>query len=55
MEENNQKVLKGRDLVNDPGFIDACRKALQDPEKKALIIDILQCGELSQSSARQTA
>lgn len=55
MDENNRKVLTGQDLVNDPGFIEACRKALQDPEKKALIINILQCAELSQSSSRQTA
>ena len=54
MKENNHTALTGRDLANDPEFIDACRKALQDPEKKALIIDILQCAELTRSSARQT-
>ena len=52
MKENNHT---GRDLVNDPAFIEACRKALQDPEKRALIINILQCAESSQSSERQTA
>ena len=54
MKDNPHKELTGRDLVNDPGFIEACRKALQDPEKKALIINILQCAELSQLSDRQT-
>ena len=42
-----------RKLVDDPEFIKACRKALEDPELKEQIIGILQRGESIQSSDRQ--
>lgn len=55
MKENRNTNKPPGTLANDPEFIEACRKALQDPEKRALIINILQCAESSQSSDRQTA
>ena len=53
MNATQSPETRKRKLVDDPEFIKTCREALQDPEKRELIIGILQRGELAQSSDRQ--
>jgi len=55
MNANQNIELLHRRLADDPEFIQACREALLDPEKRELIISILQRGELTQSSDHQHA
>ena len=55
MKENIESEQYYRNLADDPEFIQACREALQDPEKKEQIICILQHAELTQLSDRRPA
>ena len=55
MKENHNTTPSGRALLDDPEFIKACEKALQDPEKRKQIICILQRGGLYQSFDRLRA
>lgn len=55
MKENNNSEPFGRSLLDDPEFIKACERALEDPEKRKQIICILQRAGLFPVSDRQPA
>lgn len=55
MNANHNTLLQHRNLAEDPEFLEACRIALQDPDKKEQIICILRRAELAQSSVDQPA